>query len=35
VLSPATEGYDRGLKFDYYRTLPSVEEYIAVSPGIK
>jgi Uma2 family endonuclease len=31
VLSPTTEGYDRGLKFDYYRTLPSVEEYIAVS----
>jgi Uma2 family endonuclease len=32
VLSPATEAYDRGLKFLRYRTwLPSLTEYILVS----
>ena len=31
VLSPGTEAYDRGDKFDYYRTLPSLQEYVLVS----
>lgn len=31
VLSPSTEGYDRGLKFEQYRTLESLSEYLLVS----
>lgn len=31
VLSPSTEGYDRGDKFGQYRTIPSFAEYILVS----
>jgi Uma2 family endonuclease len=31
VLSPPTEQYDRGKKFQNYRTLPSLEEYLLVS----
>jgi Uma2 family endonuclease len=31
VLSPSTERYDRGKKFDYYRTLESFREYVLVS----
>ncbi len=31
VLAPATEGYDRGAKFGYYRALPSVQEYLLVA----
>lgn len=31
VLSPGTEKYDRGSKFDSYRTLPSLREYVLVS----
>jgi Uma2 family endonuclease len=31
VLSPATEGYDRGKKFEHYRTLPSLSDYILVA----
>ncbi|MEZ5351729.1 MAG: Uma2 family endonuclease [Bryobacteraceae bacterium] len=31
ILSPTTEGYDRGAKFDLYRELPSLEEYVLVS----
>ena len=31
VLSPATESFDRGKKFEYYRTLPSLQEYVLVS----
>ena len=31
VLSPGTEQYDRGKKFDNYRTLPSLREYVIVS----
>lgn len=31
VLSPSTEGYDRGEKFGYYRACPSIQEYILVS----
>ena len=31
VLSPFTEGYDRGLKFKMYRSLPSFKEYVLIS----
>jgi Uma2 family endonuclease len=31
VLSPTTEAYDRGRKFEKYQTLPSVREYLLVS----
>jgi Uma2 family endonuclease len=31
VLSNSTERYDRGTKFDYYRTLESFREYVLVS----
>jgi Uma2 family endonuclease len=31
VLSPGTESFDRGKKFDYYRTIASLNEYILVS----
>ncbi|QIZ73374.1 Uma2 family endonuclease [Oxynema aestuarii] len=30
VLSPSTEQFDRGKKFRYYRTIPSLQEYILV-----
>lgn len=28
VLSPATEGYDRGNKFEHYRTIASLSDYL-------
>jgi Uma2 family endonuclease len=31
VLSPSTEGYDRGEKFAHYRRLASLQEYLLVS----
>lgn len=31
VLSPSTEADDRGYKFQYYQTLPSLQEYVLVS----
>lgn len=31
VLSPSTEAYDRGSKFDYYRECPSLQEYVLVN----
>jgi Uma2 family endonuclease len=31
VLSPSTEGYDRGRKFESYRAIPSSKEYLTVS----
>ena len=31
VLSPSTEGYDRGAKFEAYRTIPSLSDYVLVS----
>src|ERR1039458_7335642 len=31
VLSPSTEKYDRGLKFQHYRTLDSPRDYILVN----
>jgi Uma2 family endonuclease len=30
VLSPSTEGYDRGKKFELYRTIPTFREYLLV-----
>src|SRR5580692_2698091 len=33
VLSPSTEGYDRGKKFELYRTIPSFREYLVVHQG--
>ncbi|MEW5973924.1 MAG: Uma2 family endonuclease [Pseudomonadota bacterium] len=32
VLSPTTAAYDRGLKFAYYRQLPSLMEYVLIDP---
>lgn len=31
VLSPSTEAYDRGRKFEHYRTIPSLEQFVLVS----
>lgn len=31
VLSPSTESYDRGKKFDHYRTISSLRHYVLVS----
>jgi Uma2 family endonuclease len=31
VLSPTTEAYDRGRKFDHYRSIESLREYLLVS----
>lgn len=31
VLSKSTEAYDRGRKFDHYRTIPSLQEYVLVA----
>jgi Uma2 family endonuclease len=31
ILSPSTEAYDRGKKFDSYRTIPSLAEYVLIS----
>ena len=33
VLSPSTEAYDRGVKFAHYRTLPSLCDYLLVTPN--
>jgi len=32
VLSPSTADYDRGGKFTHYRRLPSLREYVLISP---
>ena len=32
VLSPATAAYDQGAKFDAYRQLPSLREYVLIDP---
>ncbi len=32
VLSPGTEGYDRGDKFKFYRRLKTLQEYVLVDP---
>jgi Uma2 family endonuclease len=31
VLSPSTEAYDRGAKFESYRTLESLQDYILIA----
>jgi Uma2 family endonuclease len=31
VLSPSTEGYDRGVKFEHYQAIPSLREYVLVA----
>jgi Uma2 family endonuclease len=31
ILSPSTEAYDRGDKFDYYRACPTIQEYVLVN----
>jgi Uma2 family endonuclease len=31
VLSPSTEAYDRGRKFEHYRSIESLREYVLVS----
>jgi Uma2 family endonuclease len=31
VLSPSTEAYDRGKKFEHYRTIESLREYVLVA----
>jgi len=33
VLSEATEAYDRGAKWAHYRRIPSLREYVLVSPA--
>ena len=32
VLSPSTETKDRGEKFIYYQTMPSLQEYVLIDP---
>lgn len=31
ILSPSTESYDRGVKFQHYRTIESLQEYILIA----
>ena len=31
VLSPSTEAYDRGRKFEHYRTIPSLTQYVLIA----
>ena len=31
VLSPSTESFDRGGKFGFYRSIPSLQEYILIN----
>lgn len=31
VLSPSTEAFDRGDKFQYYRSIPSIQHYLLIS----
>ncbi len=31
VLSPSTEAFDRGAKFSYYKSIPSLREYILIA----
>jgi Uma2 family endonuclease len=33
VLSPSTRDYDQGTKFEHYRRLPSLREYVLVDQG--
>jgi Uma2 family endonuclease len=31
VLSPSTDGYDRGAKFEHYRKLEALKEYVLIA----
>lgn len=31
VLSDSTEAYDRGKKFEHYRTIPSLKHYVLIA----
>ena len=31
IVSPSTEAYDRGKKFEHYKTIPSLREYVLIS----
>jgi len=31
VLSVSTEAYDRGRKFDHYRSVPSLQQYVLIA----
>jgi Uma2 family endonuclease len=33
VLSPSTEAYDRGEKFQKYQSIPSLQEYVLITPS--
>lgn len=33
VLSPCTEAFDRGRKFEFYQTIPTLREYILIAQG--
>ncbi len=35
VLSPATQGYDRSVKFSFYRRLSSLREYALIDPDTR
>lgn len=35
ILSDSTEEFDRGMKYDYYRSIPSFKEYVLVRQEIK
>jgi len=35
ILSASTEGYDKGVKFDNYRSLDSLREYVLISQDAK
>jgi Uma2 family endonuclease len=35
ILSPSTEAYDRGKKFDHYKQIPSLREYVLISSDRK
>ena len=35
VLSPTTAAYDRGQKFIYYRTCPTIEEYVLIDTQLQ
>lgn len=35
ILSPATEDYDKGRKFDAYRRIPELREYVLINPDVR
>jgi Uma2 family endonuclease len=35
ILSPTTEDYDRGRKFDAYRRIPELREYVLINPDTR